>query len=118
MYCNHILEYRRHFITFYYVDNFNIDLFDLSNCTFYDTKFTFRIFYCLFSIFSVAYVQQVFHDTFNYFDIVYYHMHSTYYRVCFIKSFSFFLLINIKYSNLMLYTNFTLIFNLLYEWHA
>ena len=57
MCCYHILEYRRHFITFYYVDNFNIDLFDLSNCTFYDTKFTFRIFYCLFSIFSVAYVQ-------------------------------------------------------------
>ena len=40
MCCSHILEYRRHFITFYYVDNFNIDLFDLSNCTFYYTIFS------------------------------------------------------------------------------
>ena len=92
MCCNRILEYRRHFITFnYVVDNFNIDLFEFSNCTFYDTKFTFRIFYCLFSIFSVAYVQYVFHHIFNYFDIVYYHMHPTYYRVCYIKSLFLFL---------------------------
>ena len=118
MCCSHILEYRRHFITLKTILILTYLIYQIA-------LFTIQYFLLIYYFFIVCLVYFLLHR-YNMYFMTHLTISISCITICilliivFVTSSLcfFFLLTNIKSSNLMLCTNFSLIFNLLYEWHA